>query len=211
MSSSLPSSLKHISLFLERLPGIGEKTANRLAFYLLRLPDEDLKDFAGAISELKEKTKRCVICKNLTEDEICSICNDPRREKGVITIVEDVIDLLSFETGNIYEGVYHVLHGRIDPLNHIGPDDIFIDSLITRVMGNGPDKTTVKEIILATNPDMEGEATAMFIRNKLNEIKKDTKQEFAVTRLAYGLPMGGNLEYADYMTLKKSMEGRNTY
>lgn len=206
MSANLPSSLKHISLFLERLPGIGQKTANRLAFYLLRLPDQDLKDFSGAISDLKEKTKRCTICKNLTEEQICSICSDPKRDKSIITVVEDVIDLLSFETGNIYEGVYHVLHGRIDPLNHVGPDDIFIDALLNRISG-----IEVKEVILAMNPDMEGEATAMFIRNKLNEIKKDRTLEFAITRLAYGLPMGGNLEYADYMTLKKSIDGRNSY
>jgi recombination protein RecR len=206
MSANLPSSLKHISLFLERLPGIGQKTANRLAFYLLRLPDQDLKDFSRAISDLKEKTKRCTICKNLTEDQICSICSDPKRDKSIITVVEDVIDLLSFETGNIYEGVYHVLHGRIDPLNHVGPDDIFIDALLNRISGQ-----EVKEVILAMNPDMEGEATAMFIRNKLNEIKKDKALEFAITRLAYGLPMGGNLEYADYMTLKKSIDGRNSY
>lgn len=211
MSANLPTNLKQISLFLERLPGIGQKTANRLAFYLLRLPDQDLKDFSRAIHDLKEKTKRCKICKNLTEEEICSICADPKRDKSIITVVEDVIDLLSFETGNIYEGVYHVLHGRIDPLNHIGPDDIFIDALLARISGNGSHEISVKEIILAMNPDMEGEATAMFIRNKLNEIKKDKSLDFAVTRLAYGLPMGGNLEYADYMTLKKSIEGRNSY
>ncbi len=211
MATSLPTNLKQISLFLERLPGIGEKTANRLAFYLLRLPEQDLKDFAHSLNDLKEKTKRCIICRNLTEDESCAVCNDSKRDKSVITVVEDVMDLLSFETGNIYEGVYHVLHGRIDPLNHIGPDDIFIDALLQRVVGNGPEKTAVKEIILATNPDMEGEATAMYIRNKLNEIKKETAQEFTISRLAYGLPMGGNLEYADYMTLKKSIDGRNNY
>lgn len=213
MSTNLPSSLKHISLFLERLPGIGEKTANRLAFYLLRLPEQDLKEFARAIAELKLKTKRCAICKNLTEDDICSICVDPKRDKGIITVVEDVMDLLSLETGNIYEGVYHVLHGRIDPLNHIGPDDLFIDDLLQRVSQSGSKRSSepVKEIILATNPDMEGEATAMFIRNKLNEIKKEKHLDFAVSRLAYGLPMGGNLEYADYMTLKKSIEGRSQY
>ncbi len=209
MSAHLPNSLKQVSLFLERLPGIGQKTANRLAFYLLRLPDQDLKDFALAIKDLKEKTKRCKICKNLTEDEMCSICSDPKRDTSIITVVEDVVDLLSFETGNIYEGVYHVLHGRIDPLNHIGPDDIFIDSLLARVSVSNSE--SVKEVILAMNPDMEGEATAMFIRNKLNEIKNDKNLEFAVTRLAYGLPMGGNLEYADYMTLKKSIDGRNSY
>lgn len=203
----MPSSLKQVSLFLERLPGIGQKTANRLSFYLLRLPEQDLKEFAKAVGELKAKTKRCMVCMNLTEEEQCSVCSDSKRDADVITVVEDVIDLLSFETGNIYEGVFHVLHGRIDPLNHIGPEDIFIDALINRIVKN----KSVKEIILAMNPDMEGEATAMYIRNKLNEIKAEKKLEFAVTRLAYGLPMGGNLEYADYMTLKKSIDGRNTY
>src|SRR3989339_2254515 len=114
--SSLPSSLKQISLFLERLPGIGEKTANRLAFYLLRLPEDDLKDFGQAISQLKSKTKLCKFCFNFTENEICSICSDDQRDKTIITVVESVLDLLSFEQGEIYKGVYHVLHGRIDPL-----------------------------------------------------------------------------------------------
>lgn len=209
MSTRLPANLRQIALFLERLPGIGEKSANRLAFYLLRLPDPDLKEFAKAVSELREKTKRCVICRNVSEEEVCAICSDNKRDFGVITVVEDVLDLLSFETGNIYDGVYHVLHGRIDPLNHIGPDDIFIDSLLDRaadpVKNN---KKEVNEIVLATNPDMEGEATAMLIRNRLNDIKKNNNLSFKITRLAYGMPIGGNLEYADYMTLKKSLEGR---
>ncbi|MFA9288521.1 MAG: recombination mediator RecR [Weeksellaceae bacterium] len=212
--ASLPSSLKQIALFLERLPGIGEKSANRLAFYLLRLPEQDLKAFAVHMSQLKERTKRCSICMNLTEEEICSICADPGRDKSKITVIEDVIDLLSMETGNIYDGVYHVLHGRIDPLNHIGPEDIFIDRLIQRIR---PAKdaldevAVVKEVILATNPDMEGEATAMYIRNRLQDLKKEAGQEFSISRLGYGLPMGGNLEYADYMTLKKAIENRNAF
>lgn len=209
MSSKLPANLRQIALFLERLPGIGEKSANRLAFYLLRLPEPDLKEFAQSVSELREKTKRCSICRNVTEDEQCGICTDPKRDFGTITIVEDVLDLLSFETGNIYDGVYHVLHGRIDPLNHIGPDDIFIDSLIDRVMDPSKNNMVpVEEIVLASNPDMEGEATAMYIRNRLNDVKKNKNLNFKVSRLAYGMPIGGNLEYADYMTLKKSLEGR---
>jgi len=127
--NSLPNSLKKISLFLERLPGIGEKTANRLAFYLLRLPDSDLKDFAESIASLKEKTKFCKNCFNLTEDNLCSICQDNKRDHSVITVVETVLDMLSFETGGIYYGVYHVLHGRIDPLNNMGPEDIKIKEL----------------------------------------------------------------------------------
>ncbi len=209
--ANLPSSLKQVSLFLERLPGIGEKSANRLAFYLLRLPEQDLKDFANNISQLKAKTKRCVNCMNLTEEDECGVCRDAMRDKSKITVVEDVLDLVSFETGNIYDGVYHVLHGRIDPLNHIGPDDIFIDRLIARVKPQDESITPIKEVILAMNPDMEGEATAMYIRNKLQEIKQEYNMDFVITRLGYGLPMGGNLEYADYMTLRKAIENRNKF
>jgi len=202
--STLPNNLKKISLFLERLPGIGEKTANRLAFYLLRLPDQDLKEFAENISTLKEKTKFCQNCFNLTEDEFCEICQDEKRDRSVITVVESVLDLLSFETGNIYNGIYHVLHGKIDPLNHIGPDDIKIKELISKIQNQ---KSMISEIILATNPDMEGEATAMYIKSQILNFKSQIK----ITRLAYGLPIGANLEYADYMTLKKAIEGRNKF
>jgi recombination protein RecR len=205
--STLPNNLKKIALFLERLPGIGEKTANRLAFYFLRLPDDDLKEFAANISELKAKTKMCKVCLNLTEDDLCPICDDAKRDFGIVTVVESVLDLLSFETGNIYQGVYHVLHGKIDPLNHVSPDDIKIAELVARIK-KSPEIT---EIILATNPDMEGEATAIYIKNQLEEIIKTQKREMKITRLAYGLPIGANLEYADYMTLKKAIDGRNKF
>ena len=212
--SSLPKSLKQVSLFLERLPGVGEKSANRLAFYLLRMPEEDLKDFAVQIGQLKARTKRCKICMNLTEEEICGVCEDGARDGTRITVVEDVLDLLSLETGDIYDGLYHVLHGRIDPLNHIGPEDIFLEELFTRVkpQTNGDAKqTVVTEIILATNPDMEGEATAMYLRNRLQELKEEHSLTFEITRLGYGMPMGGNLEYADYMTLRKALENRRGF
>jgi len=202
--SSLPSSLKNISLFLERLPGIGEKTANRLAFFLLNLPEEDLKEFANNVSELKSKTKLCKNCFNFTEKEICEICEDGERNHSTICVVETVLDLLSFEQGRIYNGVYHVLHGKIDPLNRVGPDDLKIRNLESRIQNS---ESKIKEIILATNPDMEGEATAVYISNKLR-IKNS---ELRISRLAYGLPMGANLEYADYMTLKKAIEGRNNF
>lgn len=201
--NTLPSSLKNIALFLERLPGIGEKTANRLAFQFLKLPNEDLLEFADNIMHLKSKTKLCNICLNLTENETCDICCDEKRDSSLITVIEDVLDLLSFETGNIYQGTYHVLHGKIDPLNHMGSEDIKIKELITRVKKN----SYIKEVILATSPDMEGEATAMFIKNKLLELNKKIK----ITRLGYGLPIGANIEYADYMTLKKAIEGRNQF
>lgn len=205
--TSLPKSLKRISLFFERLPGIGEKTANRLAFYLLRMPEVDLKEFSQAVADLKTKTKLCHQCFNFTESEICDICVDKQRDQMIITVVESVLDLLSFEQGGIYRGLYHVLHGRIDPLNNIRPEDIYIDQLLKRVK-----KSKIKEIVLATNPDMEGEATAIYIKKKLEGLKAESGSlKFKITRLAYGLPIGANLEYADYMTLKKAIEGRNSF
>ena len=207
--STLPNSLKNISLFLERLPGIGEKTANRLTFFLLNLSEEDLKEFAENVATLKSKTKLCENCFNFTEKEICEICDNDERDHSIICVVETVLDLLSFEQGRIYNGVYHVLHGKIDPLNRVGPDDIKIGELIKRIKNQiTDDGLRIKEIILATNPDMEGEATAVYIKNKLKTI---TDNELRITRLAYGLPMGANLEYADYMTLKKAIEGRNKF
>ncbi|MEK7177369.1 MAG: recombination mediator RecR [Patescibacteria group bacterium] len=202
--SSLPNSLKNISLFLERLPGIGEKTANRLTFFLLNLPEEDLKEFAENVSTLKSKTKLCKDCFNFTEKEICEICESTERDHSIICVVETVLDLLSFEQGRIYNGVYHVLHGKIDPLNRMGPDDLKIRNLESRIQNS---ELEIKEIILATNPDMEGEATAVYISNKI----KIQNPKLKISRLAYGLPMGANLEYADYMTLKKAIEGRNRF
>ncbi|EKE14848.1 MAG: recombination protein RecR [uncultured bacterium] len=210
--SSLPNSLKNISLFLERLPGIGEKTANRLAFFLLNLPEEDLKEFAKNVSTLKSKTKLCKDCFNFTEKEICEICDNKERDHSVICVVETVLDLLSFEQGRIYNGVYHVLHGKIDPLNRVGLDDIKIRELLERVNRlTGSRVNGLKEIILATNPDMEGEATAVYIKNKLIQLTSSRVNGLKISRLAYGLPMGANLEYADYMTLKKAIEGRNKF
>lgn len=206
--AKLPFNLKQISLFLERLPGIGEKTANRLAFYFLRIPSNDLNEFAENVLNVKSKTKLCKTCLNVTENDICEICEDTKRDKGQITVVEEVLDLISFETGDIYYGIYHILHGKIDPLNHVTADDIHINALLKRIE---KEKKHIKEIILATNPDMEGEATAMYIRNKLVEIKKKLKLKFKITRLGYGLPIGANLEYADYMTLRKSLENRNNF
>ena len=199
----LPPNLKNISLFLEKLPGIGEKTANRLALYLLRLPDEELNQLAKSVAQLKTKTKLCRICSNLTENDICSICEDKDRDKTQLMVVEEVFDVLSFEKGNIYQGVYHVLHGRIDPLNHIGPGDIKIPQLINRIKAD----SNIKEIILATNPDLEGETTAMYIKEEIKKINPSIK----LSRIGYGLPMGAQIEYADYVTLKRSIEGRKEY
>ncbi|PIV08719.1 recombination protein RecR [Candidatus Roizmanbacteria bacterium CG_4_10_14_3_um_filter_39_13] len=202
----LPNSLKQIALFFERLPGIGEKTANRLALYLLRMPASDLIEFGKQLSELKEKTKKCSVCMNLSEKETCSLCADLRRDNTTITVIESPLDLLSFEKGNIYKGLYHVLHGRIDPLNNIGPDDIYIAALLERVKKAG---SGIKEIILATNPDMEGEATAMYIQKKIKALNSNSNLK--ITRLAYGLPMGASVEYADYGTLGKAIENRRNF
>ena len=206
--NSLPKSLKKAIEFFEKLPGIGPKTAKRLGFYLLRLPQIDLEEFARSITDLKKNSHYCHICFNLTENTVCAICEDLNRDKSTIAIVEDVLDLLSMEAGNQYKGVYHVLHGRIDPLNYISPEDIQIASLLNRVKKNG-DK--INEIILATNPNTEGEATAMYLKKQLAEILASGTIKFKVTRLAYGLPIGAYLEYADYMTLARAMEGRREF
>lgn len=202
--TTLPKSLKKVTEFFELLPGIGSKTAKRLAFYMLRIPERTLLEFSENVASLKKTTKYCSVCFNLTELDICAICNDKNRSRETIIIVEDVLDLLTFENGTMFDGVYHVLHGRIDPLNYIGPDDIFIPQLLSRVK---KEKGSIKEIILATNPNTEGEATAMYIKQQIEGIL-DKNSHVTITRLAYGLPIGADLEYADYMTLKRAIEGR---
>jgi len=197
-----PPILRKISLFLQRLPGIGEKTANRLSLFLLKIPNNDLKNFGQNLIELKQKIKFCHRCFNLSEEEICPICSDNKRDHETVVVLENPLDLLAFEQGNIYQGVYHVLHGKIDPLNRISADDLKINELINRLK-----KENIKELIIATSPDMEGEATAYFIKNRV-EKEILNKKTIKITRLAYGLPIGANLEYADYMTLKKALEGR---
>lgn len=203
MSSLLPKSLRLCIEFFEKLPGIGPKSAKRLGFYLLRLPQRDLENYAANLTNLKKSALYCRECFNLTETERCLICDDASRNKDTIVIVETVLDLLAFEAGTQYDGVYHVLHGRIDPLNYIGPDDIFLPQLFTRIEKR---KDTLKEIIIATNPNTEGEATAIHIKNQLAE--RYPSAAFSVSRLAYGLPIGAELEYADYMTLKRAIDGR---
>jgi len=200
----LPPILKKISLFLQRLPGIGEKTANRLSLFLLKIPQNDLYEFGTNIINLKEKTKLCLRCFNLTEDDLCPICTNKERDSKTIVVVETVLDLLAFEQGNIYQGLYHVLHGKIDPLNRVTADDLKIGELIKRLK-----KEDVLEVIIATSPDMEGEATAVYIKNRIEKEILPLKK-IKITRLAYGLPIGADLEYADYMTLKKALEGRKS-
>lgn len=205
MASPLPHNLQSCIDFFAKLPGIGPKSAKRLGFYLLRMPQGDLQQVAESLNGLKSTALYCKICCNLTESALCPICEDSQRDVSTILIVEDVLDLLSFESGTQYQGVYHVLHGRIDPLHYIGPDDIYLPQLLTRVRNEAE---TLKEIILATNPNTEGEATAMYIQKQLDEIRSQTCGTFTITRLAYGLPIGADLEYTDYMTLKRAIEGR---
>ncbi|OUP60714.1 recombination mediator RecR [Butyricicoccus pullicaecorum] len=180
-----------------RLPGIGQKTAQRLAFHVLDMSKEDAQRFADAIMQAKSTVFTCKVCQNLTDSEICPICSNPNRDPGVICVVADPRDVLAFERTREYNGLYHVLHGVISPMNHIGPDDIRIRELLQRVAD-----TDVREVIIATNPDTEGEATAMYLARLLKPFG------VAVTRLAYGIPVGGHLEYIDEVTLMRALEGR---
>ena len=180
-----------------KLPGIGQKTAQRLAFHVLDLPKEDAERFADAIREAKAKTFTCRRCQNLTDSEICPICSDKTRNQKVICVVAEPKDVIAMERSREYRGVYHVLHGVISPLNHVTQNDIRIRELLLRV-GSG----NVHEVIMATNPDTEGEATAMYISRLLRPM------EVKVTRLAYGVPVGSQLEYADEVTLSRALEGR---
>lgn len=182
----------------ERLPGVGKKSAQRLAFYVLNMPKEKAEDFAHCILEAKEKIKYCTVCKNLTEQELCSICSDASRDDKTICVVENPRDVLAFERTKEYHGLYHVLHGLISPMDGIGPEQLYIKELLLRVQ-----KNPVNEVIMATNPTVEGEATAMYISKLLKPLG------IKVTRLAYGIPIGGNLEYADEVTLYRALEGRS--
>ena len=192
-----PSALQELSDQFARLPGVGGKTAQRLAFYILQMPPDEAQAFADAIIEAKRTVHQCPVCQNLTDREICSICDDPARDKGVICVVAEPKDVIAMERAREYSGVYHVLHGVISPLSHISQDDIRIRELLVRVAEGG-----IREVIMATNPDTEGEATAMYISRLLRPL------EVKVTRLAYGIPVGSQLEYADEVTLSRALEGR---
>ena len=183
----------------ERMPGIGHKTAQRLAFYVLNLSKQQAEEFSATILSAHEKIKQCTCCCNLAEEELCPICKNEGRDKSVICVVEDPRDVFAFERTHEFEGTYHVLHGVISPMNGVGPEDITIKELLAR-MADG----TVQEVIMATNPTVEGEATAMYISRLLKPMG------ITVSRLAYGVPVGADLEYADEVTLTKALEGRRT-
>lgn len=194
---AFPAALERLTEQFARLPGIGSKTAQRLAFHVLSLPQDEAEAFAAAILDAKQTVHTCAVCQNLTDREICGICDDPQRDHGLICVVAEPRDVVAMERSREYQGVYHVLHGVISPLNHVGPDDLKLKELLQRV-GEG----NVREVIMATNPDTEGEATAMYVSRLLKPL------EVKVTRLAYGIPVGSQLEYADEVTLLRALEGR---
>ena len=192
-----PAALQELADQFARLPGIGGKTAQRLAFHVLGLPKEDAQAFADAIVAAKAAVHTCPVCQNLTDRELCPICADEMRDGGVICVVAEPKDVIAMERSREFNGLYHVLHGVISPLNHVTQDDIRIKELLSRVSSG-----EVREVIMATNPDTEGEATAMYVSRLLRPIG------IRVTRLAYGVPVGSQLEYADEVTLSRALEGR---
>ncbi len=202
----IPKALTNLIESFEKLPGIGPKTAQRLTYYLLHVPQVELDSFSEALSNLKKNTVLCSICKNVSEADPCDICTDIRRDKSKILVVEQPLDVLAFEKTGKYEGIYHVLHGAINPLDNIGPDEIFIKELMDRFsQSNGEYEDKLDhEIIIATNPTMEGDATAMYISKKL----KIHSPNFKITRLGMGIPTGADLEYADSVTLTQAYDGR---
>ena len=192
-----PAALQNLADQFARLPGIGGKTAQRLAFHVLSLPLEEAEEFAAAIVEAKNQVHTCPRCQNLTDRELCPICDDDMRDSSIICVVAEPRDVIAMERSREFRGTYHVLHGVISPLNHVTQDDIKIRELLRRVASG-----QIKEVIMATNPDTEGEATAMYISRLLRPM------EVKVTRLAYGVPVGSQLEYADEVTLSRALEGR---
>lgn len=200
----VPKAIQNLIESFERLPGIGQKTAQRLTFYLLHVPQGELDNFSNSIQNLKKGTIICSICFSVDEADPCSICANPARDKATICVVEEPLDVLALEKNGRYKGVYHVLHGKIDPLNNIGPDEIYVKQLLERMNDKG---LMIKEVILATNPTMEGEATAMYIAKQL----KIENLKLKITRIGRGLPTGADIEYADELTLQRAMEGRSEY
>lgn len=197
MSTSSIEPISRMAAQLARLPGIGRKSAQRLAFHVLSLPEGEAEQFAAAILQARTSVHTCPVCQNLTDAELCPICKSDRRDKSVICVVAEPRDVVSIERSREFNGVYHVLHGVLSPMNHVGPDDIRVRELVERVGAGG-----VSEVIMATNPDTEGDTTAMYISRLLKPF------DVRVTRLAYGIPVGSNLEFADDATLLRALEGR---
>jgi recombination protein RecR len=195
------SAIDDLATELSRLPGIGRKTALRLTYHLLRQPTEQTRRLAQALVTLGERVRPCARCFNLTEDELCSICRDPRRDPAVLCVVEQASDISAIERAGEFRGRYHVLGGRLSPLDGVGPDDLTVNALLERV-ANREGETEVREVILATNPSLEGEATALFVQSQL------APRGLTVSRIARGLPVGGDLEYADGVTIAQALSAR---
>lgn len=195
----IPKSLNNLIEHLQKLPGIGPKSAQRLAYYLLHVPQLELDGFSESLASLKKNTVLCSICKNVSEVDPCDVCTNSSRDLKVIMVVEQPLDVFAFEKTGKYNGLYHVLHGRISPLENIGPDEIFVQNLIDRIKSDTPE-----EVIIATNPTMEGDATAMYLTKELKKFQNGTK----ITRLGMGIPTGADVEYADETTLTQAIEGR---
>jgi recombination protein RecR len=200
MADFTPSAAAPVARLIQefhKLPGVGPKSAQRLTYYLLRAPQEEAQALAQAILEVKEKIAFCTICENVTDTDPCLICADSQRDRSIICVVEEPLDILALERSGSYHGLYHVLHGVISPMDGVGPEDLKVEELLGRLKGG-----TVSEVILATNPNLEGEATAMYLNRLLRPLG------LRVTRLARGLPTGADLEYADDLTLARALEGR---
>jgi recombination protein RecR len=202
-NKTLPPSVSRLIDAFAQLPGIGPKSASRLAYYLLRAPTEESISLSDALRDLKARTRFCSVCMNITESDPCEVCADPTRDHSLICVVEEPLDVTAIERSHSFNGLYHVLHGVISPMNGIGPDDLKLRELLARVARGGVEgEPSVREIILATNPTLEGENTAAYIQRKL------AGASARITRLARGLPVGGDLEYADEVTLSRALEGR---
>src|SRR4030043_686350 len=197
----VPKPLTKLIESFQKLPGIGPKTSQRLSYYLLHVPQEELDSFSDALSKLKKNTVLCSICNNVSEDNPCPICMDTSRDKTTILVVEQPLDVFAFEKTGRYKGLYHVLHGKISPLENIGPDEIYVKDLIKRVESK---ENAINEVIIATNPTMEGDATEMYLSGKI----KDKNPKLKVSRLGMGIPTGADLQYADDVTLREALEGR---
>jgi len=199
-----PKAVSRLVEALEKLPGVGPKSAQRLTFYLLHNPQTELDKFSQALKRLKKDTKMCQICSNVGEVDPCEVCTDKNRDQDKICVVEQPLDAVAIEKGGFYKGLYHVLHGAISPLNNIGPEELHIYDLLPRLKN-----AKISELILATNPNMEGEATAMYIRKML--IDNGLNNKIQITRIGRGLPIGADLEYADEVTLNRAFEGRREF
>jgi len=200
----IPKPVDNLIVALERLPGIGPKTAKRLTFYLLHVPDDEVAFLARAVSELKKGTVLCDVCFNVAEESPCGICAAPERDQTTICVVEEPLDVWAIEATTNYQGLYHVLQGAISPVNRVGPEDLRIGELVARIR-DARSGEAVQEVIIATNPSMEGEATAMYLKKQLQPLG------IKITRIALGLPVGGDLEYADKVTLSRALKGRAEY